>query len=114
MKLIIEDGWPEERAKAKDDRICGHCGAYLETDEKYCRFCGTRRGVGVYVPKPVEPWLEPCIYGPPIRRIHKCTACTYQWDSMSMLDDEKYCPRCGSPAQTIYDEYKARSRSRKR
>ncbi len=103
MKLIIEDGWPEERARANDDRICGHCGAFLKEDAKYCPFCGTRRGVGHYTPDPYAP--VQCIYGPPpVRRTRKCTACKYEWDTFAMIDREEYCPRCGSSAKIIYDE----------
>ena len=113
MKLIIENEWPENRnqtTQPRNDNICGQCGSMLQNGEKYCRCCGTRRGVGVYVPEPVDPWDIECIYAPPIKRTHKCTACAYQWDSFEMRNTNKYCPRCGASAETIYDDYRDRIR----
>lgn len=79
---------------------CGNCHKSLDADHKYCRFCGTKRGEGKF-----EPYqnLIQCIYGPmPIRRKRKCTKCEKTWETFSMLDNEHFCPDCGSPT-TVED-----------
>lgn len=83
---------------------CGNCHANLSPHDKYCRICGTKAGEGAY-----EPYqdLMQCIYGPmPVERKHTCTKCGYQWTTCLMLDDQRYCPKCGSPAMVEeYDEF---------
>lgn len=77
-------------------QYCGNCHAYLEPDDKYCRICGTKAGMGAF-----KPHLEimQCIYGPePVDRIHICKRCGYTWKTCLMIDKEKYCPKCGGAA----------------
>lgn len=82
-------------------RQCGNCHAGLEPGDKYCRLCGTKAGEGAF-----EPYqnLMQCIYGPmPVPRTHTCTKCGFSWQTTLMIDRQKYCPQCGSPA-TVSDD----------
>lgn len=89
------DGW-ELPQKGQ----CGNCHEELQESDRYCRFCGTKVGKGAY-----EPYQSFCqlIYGPcPETRFHHCTNlnCGYKWSSFSMLDEERYCPQCGTEAKS--------------
>ena len=78
---------------------CGNCDALFRENEKYCRYCGTRRGAGPFVPSrsPMVP-----VYGPPpIERVRKCTHCDYTWQTVAMIDRENYCPQCGASSVII-------------
>lgn len=78
-----------------DENQCGNCNAYLKEGDSYCRICGTRRGDGEY--KPYQNIMQ-TIYGPmPVRREHICPVCGFKWDNCVMIDEDKYCPKCGSP-----------------
>lgn len=78
-----------------EDR-CGNCHEPLRQNDKFCRYCGTRRGDGAFAP--YKNVME-CIYGPPpVERRHVCGNCGYSWTTMLMIDDQKYCPRCGGNA----------------
>lgn len=94
---------PFEQLSTDYENRCGNCHEELEAGDKYCRHCGTKRGEGKF-----EPYsnLIACIYGPePVKRRHRCSACWYQWETCLMMDDEKYCPRCGAKAEIIKEEY---------
>ena len=77
---------------------CGNCHKELDEGDLYCRFCGTRFGEGTY--EPYEDIVQ-IVYGPPptIRK-HTCKKCGYNWNSWSMIDEEKYCPKCGGNIKT--------------
>lgn len=46
-----------------------------------------------------------CIYGPPpMERLHKCNNCGYAWETHKMIDEERFCPKCGDSAP--YEENK--------
>ena len=72
---------------------CGNCHKYLGKQDKYCKYCGTKRGEGEF--KPYENVMY-CVYGPPIKHKYKCKACGNLW-IVSVLggDNSKYCPECG-------------------
>ncbi|MBO7251256.1 MAG: FHA domain-containing protein [Oscillospiraceae bacterium] len=75
---------------------CGNCQEYLSQEDRYCRCCGTQRGKGAF-----QPYLNSmqCIYGPPpVPRNHICRSCGYRWETMAMIDRQKYCPQCGGQA----------------
>ena len=92
--------WKEETVDREN--TCGNCGRRLRTEDRYCRVCGTRRGEGAFVPNRN---LMQCIYGPrPIERGHKCTQCGYSWIAVMMVDNQKYCPQCGSRAEEVPPE----------
>lgn len=75
---------------------CGNCGERLGEDDAFCRFCGTERGKGKY--RPQKERIE-CVYGPPpMDRIHHCDNCGFEWTTHTMLDKQKYCPKCGGRA----------------
>ena len=81
---------------------CGHCREFLGKEDKFCRYCGTEAGKGEY-----KPYLDEmnCIYGPPpVRRVHRCDKCGYEWKTNMMIDDQKYCPKCGSDAPVIKED----------
>jgi len=78
---------------------CGNCHKSLRDGEKYCRYCGTKRGDGKF-----EPYqnLIQCIYGPmPVERVRKCTKCKNKWKTNLMIDNEDFCPDCGAPSRII-------------
>ena len=78
--------------------VCGNCSNFLNSD-RYCRKCGTKRGQGSFTPR-ME--LMECIYGPqPVMRTHKCKKCGNTYSVALMLDDERFCPRCGGPTEII-------------
>ncbi len=75
---------------------CENCHSPLNQGDRYCRICGTKRGEG-----PFEPYenVTVCIYGPmPVKCVHRCERCGYKWSTVLMVDDERYCPRCGGKA----------------
>lgn len=83
---------------------CGNCHEYMQEMDKYCRFCGTKRGKGAFEPYDDEQY---CIYGPrPVKRDHKCPQCSYTWTNCVIVDNEKYCPECG--AGIVIDNYEFR------
>ena len=81
-------------------KVCANCKqTYIEGD-KYCRYCGAPMGRPDFI---VEDFG--CIYGPPpIRRVHTCNKCGYSWETNQMIDDERFCPKCGGNAPGIGDE----------
>ena len=99
---LISPPEPNPEAYSTDyHNRCGHCHEYIGED-RYCRYCGTKRGQGEY-----KPYLDlmQCIYGPmPIERTHKCTRCGNEYTVVSMLDNERYCPLCGGKTTIISTE----------
>ena len=80
---------------------CGNCHAFIG-DDAYCRYCGTKAGEGKFEPYYNE---EGCIYGPPpIEREHNCPNCGYSWTNCMMIDNQRYCPKCGSVVNVTEDE----------
>ena len=80
---------------------CGNCAEYIGTEDQYCRYCGTKRGEGSFKPYYNEPQ---CVYGPPpVKRIHSCTKCGFEWSTSVMIDRQRYCPKCGSSCNVIKD-----------
>lgn len=82
---------------------CGNCHETLDPDDKYCRYCGTERGKGEFLPfyNPVY-----CVYGPPIDITYRCSKCGHSWVSSTLGgDDAKYCPQCGTKSVKVI-EYK--------
>ncbi|MGN0745373.1 MAG: hypothetical protein ACI4ML_01725 [Aristaeellaceae bacterium] len=86
---------------------CGNCHEWMPAEDKYCRHCGTKRGGGKFLPYTN---IMECIYGPmPMKRLHQCPACRYEWEACLMIDEEDYCPMCGSRARVIREEDDMRS-----
>lgn len=74
--------------------VCPDCGREYWPGFAYCRYCGAKYGE-----PEVRPEVIMTLYGPPpVRREHECTRCGYIWTTHAMIDRERYCPQCGSPA----------------
>lgn len=98
---ILSDQEPNSSLSTDYTNRCGNCHEYLQKGDKYCRYCGTKRGKGEF--QPYQNVIQ-CIYGPmPIERTHKCTKCRRQWTTMLMLDNQDYCPRCGARSEIIQE-----------
>ena len=95
MKSIFKiPGVPSKNGLSTDyEGRCGKCHAFIG-EEEFCRYCGTRRGEGEFKPYDNTPQ---CVYGPPpVRRLHTCPECGFEWENCVMLDRQRYCPKCGS------------------
>ncbi len=74
--------------------VCANCKQTYIKGDKYCRYCGAPLGDPVYIQE-----VFACIYGPePVERVHNCSRCGYTWTTTQMIDDERYCPKCGGYA----------------
>lgn len=94
--ICVYCGRPNDSWRETGEGQCGNCHAPLGPDDRYCRICGTKVGKGAY--EPHQDLME-CIYGPrPVEREHTCRKCGFKWTTCVMLDDEKYCPKCGGKA----------------
>lgn len=72
---------------------CGNCHKHIG-DDKYCRYCGTKKGEGKF--EPYENFM-PCVYGSPNTYIHKCRKCGVEFQSSGMsVPIPSYCYECGS------------------
>lgn len=64
-------------------RGCSDCHRLFKGDEKYCCYCGTKRGKGKF--KPYQNIMQ-CIYGPmPIKRVRECANCKMRWKPLLMI-----------------------------
>lgn len=89
-------GGKNDRWVTPDRTRCGNCHAPLAEGDRYCRKCGTKAGEGAF--EPYQQIMQ-CIYGPmPVNRTHVCEKCGYTWTTCLMIDNQKYCPVCGSEA----------------
>ena len=79
---------------------CGNCHSYIMPEDKYCRFCGTERGKGAFLPYQN---IIYCVYGPPIKSKYQCSVCGKTWIATALGGDgSRYCPECGAESiQTI-------------
>lgn len=75
-------------------KVCANCNNDYREGDKYCRYCGAPLGKPDFIEEDFA-----CIYGPqPIEREHKCKRCGFTWKTYLMVDNEKWCPKCGSSA----------------
>lgn len=82
---------------------CGNCHAVLGHDDKYCRYCGTKRGEGAFAPYKNEFY---CVYGPPVKKKYKCQRCGHIWITSTLgTDSAKYCPLCGEEVTVIEEKW---------
>ena len=79
----------------KGKNICGNCSRYLSKEDKYCPYCGTKKGEGDFLPFLT---CVPTVYGPPISHYYKCKKCGFKWceNSFGGIDRDNYCPKCGT------------------
>ena len=74
--------------------VCANCRKNYNAEDKYCRYCGAPMGAPLYIDEGF-----PLIYGPaPIKRVHTCNKCGFEWETNLMVDSEKWCPKCGGDA----------------
>lgn len=83
---------------------CGNCHeCFSDDEEKYCTYCGTKRGEGKFEPYDNAIY---CIYGPmPEKRTRECLKCGNQWTYTGMLDRHKYCTKCGAPSKLLQSTF---------
>ncbi len=97
LGVDINNGWSTDY-----EGRCGNCHKSLQSSEKYCRYCGTKRGEGKFEPYQT---IMQCIYGPmPVKRIRKCTRCQMEWETHEMVDNQNFCPECGAPSKIVFEE----------
>lgn len=76
-----------------EDR-CGNCHKIISIGDRYCRFCGTKRGEDKFQPEDNQTY---CVYGPPLEIKYQCADCGTIFESSCLgLDASKYCPHCCS------------------
>ncbi|MBR2522841.1 MAG: zinc-ribbon domain-containing protein [Clostridiales bacterium] len=81
---------------------CGNCHKLLADDDQFCRYCGTPKGEGGFLPYENS---NMCVYGPPVDTTHTCTSCGYSWNIRALgVDNARFCPRCGSSVDTTYED----------
>ncbi len=92
--------------------LCGNCRGYIGSN-KYCPYCGTKAGEGKFEPYPIEEMMQ-CVYGPPpVTRVHKCPDCGYTYSTCVMIDNQRYCPECGSGKVSVREKSAEVRRARK-
>lgn len=80
---------------------CGNCHSLLGDSDKYCKYCGTKRGEGAFLPYFNETYYA---YGPPIKTIFTCRSCGHSWETKVWGgDNSKYCPHCGKQALALQE-----------
>lgn len=94
-----------ERGVIKDDDHkgrCGNCHQPLGRRDKYCQYCGSKRGTGSFEPF----WNIPMVaYGPSYLKTSECRKCGYIWtDNLLGTPDVHYCPVCGSDRVQVIKE----------
>lgn len=89
------NNWDEEKELSTDyEGRCGNCHSFLREEDKYCKYCGTKRGEGKF--EPYENIIL-CVYGPPVKMKFHCSDCNNKWITVGLGGDEsKFCPNCGS------------------
>jgi len=90
----------ENRWSTDYDGRCGNCHEKFESaSDKYCTYCGTKRGEGKF--EPYENVIY-CVYGPmPKKRTRECTKCGHKWTYTAMLDKQKFCRQCGGDSKLV-------------
>ena len=103
-KICLHCLKPNKDWVTSGEGLCFNCHARVGTDSNYCSVCGTKVGEGEF--KPFQNIMQ-CIYGPmPVKRVHTCKNCGYEWTTHEMIDKGRYCPKCGGPApyEEVLDE----------
>lgn len=96
---LIRDG----RIKDRDyTGRCGNCHEPMDEADKYCKFCGTKRGQGRFLPFDNPMY---CVYGPPIKTKYKCRKCGTLWMTCALGGGKKasFCPQCGEKKLDMVD-----------
>ena len=78
---------------------CGNCHKTITIGDRYCRFCGAKRGEDKFQPEDNNFY---CVYGPPILTKFRCDDCGLSWKVTVLGGCRKtYCPNCGKSASAI-------------
>ncbi|SEM18252.1 Zinc ribbon domain-containing protein [Butyrivibrio sp. ob235] len=78
---------------------CGNCHSVLDPEDKYCKYCGTKRGEGAF--KPYRN-VSYGLYGPCGTYFYKCHNCGKIFEYWTIgSSDVKNCPSCGSAVEEI-------------
>ncbi len=78
--------------KGDEPNHCAKCNMPMRENDKYCEYCGTKKGLGVFFPYKNR---LPYLYGSPMKRKYKCTKCGHLWIDHSVgIGDARYCPNC--------------------
>ena len=82
---------------------CGNCHERMSEEDKYCQYCGAKRGEGKFLPFNNASY---CLYGPPVTKKYTCAGCGFHWEDFSLggIYTAGYCPQCGKDALTIEEE----------
>lgn len=71
---------------------CGNCHKTIDSDDKYCKYCGTKNGEGAFLP--YNNALQ-FAYGSPMIKQYQCPKCGLKWQEISVGRDRRYCKECG-------------------
>jgi len=83
------------------EQYCGNCHKSLEEGDRYCRYCGTKRGEGAFLPVENDTY---CVYAPPMTTRHICKSCGYTWTVQVLgMDRAMYCPMCRGKLESTVD-----------
>lgn len=93
--LMVEQGI----VNADCEDHSGNCHKTISIGDRYCRFCGTKRGEDKFQPENNQFY---CVYGPPILTKFKCSDCGLSWE-ITVLGGcrETYCPNCGKKVHAL-------------
>lgn len=79
---------------------CRKCHKFLSEDDRFCRYCGTPKGKGLFLPYEN---VQACVYGPPVDTFHTCSNCGFSWTVSALgIDRAAFCPKCGGQVSTDY------------
>ena len=82
---------------------CGNCHAYMQKDDRYCRYCGAEKGRGKFLPFKNH---MPVLYGAPVKKKFRCPSCGKVWIGvMPGVEFVRFCPDCGTKAPEILEEF---------
>ena len=104
FREIDPNGFVEEVGCYKNyaNITCGNCGGTLQEKDKYCRFCGTRKGEGTYQ---ADPTFLNMLYGPPVKKRYRCEKCNCTYNILAAgRQKPDYCPECGTKAKLIWSK----------
>lgn len=70
---------------------CNNCGNNILENDRFCRYCGTKKGEGSYNP---EDDIIADLYGPPTYEYHICGNCGRRFKMIIFDISNAYCPEC--------------------
>ena len=80
---------------------CGNCHKPMKYEDKYCSYCGTRRGEGAFDPFDGGN-AHVILYGSPDIVRYRCSKCGKTWIQATFeKEDVSYCSICGNRGEEI-------------